>query len=107
MQYYNRLEMKKSPLNGLERTRADIGIEAIRQVVYCHRNKYSNKETDDWTDIYRNNHPDMRMIRCRIGEIYNSRNKYLNKSAFIRLFIEAGSERNLCCNYLVSDMRVL
>lgn len=98
---------EKSPLNGLERTRADIGSEAFRQVVYCHRNKYSDKETDSWTNIYRNNHPDMRMIRCRNGEIYNSRNKYLNKSAFIRQFIEAGRERNLCCNYLVSDMRVL
>ena len=107
MQYYNSLKMKKSPPNGLERSWADIRIEAIRQVVYCHRNKYSDKETDGWTNIYRNNHPDMRMIRCRNREIYNSRNKYLNKSAFIRQFIEAGRERNLCCNYLVSDMRVL
>ena len=107
VQYYNRPVRKKSPPNGLERTRADIGSEAFRQVVYCHRNKYSDKETDGWTNIYRNNHPDMRMIRCRNREIYNSRNKYLNKSAFIRQFIEAGRERNLCCNYLVSDMRVL
>ena len=38
---------------------------------------------------------------------FNSANGYLNKSAFIRQFIEAGRERNLCCNYLVSDMRVL
>ncbi|WP_205760839.1 hypothetical protein, partial [Alistipes shahii] len=37
--FSGRDKLKKSPVNGLERTGADIGTEASQAVVYCGRNK--------------------------------------------------------------------
>ena len=39
VQYYNRLEMKKSPSNGLERTGADIKPEMLKTIISCITNK--------------------------------------------------------------------
>ena len=40
LQYYNRRAPKKSPANGLERSRADISSEAFYLVVYCGRKEF-------------------------------------------------------------------
>ena len=60
--------------SGRERT---SGPKRFDRLIYCKRKKYSDKETDGWPNIYRNHYPDMRMIRCRSGEIYNS-TRWLN-----------------------------
>ena len=39
VQYYNRLEMKKSPPNGLERTGTDIKPEMLKTIISCITNK--------------------------------------------------------------------
>ena len=69
--------------SGRERT---SGPKRFDRLIYCKRKKYSDKETDGWPNIYRNHYPDMRMIRCRSGEIYNSKNKYVNKSTYMTVY---------------------